>query len=141
MESIERRIGHGATEKGRATKANTFEDLRIWKSAREIVRTVYQLTSEGAFAHDYALRDQVRRAAVSIASNIAEGFSRCSNREFVQFLFIAKGSISEVQTQLYIALDQKYISQAAFEEAYDGLETIAKKTSRLITYLRTSDES
>ncbi len=97
---------------------------------------IYRLTSSGAFAKDFALRDQIRRAAISIPSNIAEGFSRRSNREFVQFLFIAKGSISEAQTQLYIALDQQYISQEAFKEVYDGLETIAKQTSRLITYLR-----
>ncbi|MCL0082954.1 four helix bundle protein [Thermodesulfovibrionales bacterium] len=99
-----------------------FEDLRVWQTAREVVGVVYKMSSTGAFSKDYALRDQIRRAAVSVLSNIAEGFSRRSNKEFIQFLFIAKGSVAEVQSQLYTALDQGYISQEAFDSIYETLD-------------------
>ena len=118
------------------SKVERFEDLHAWQGAREIVSIVYRMTSEDGFSRDFALRDQIRRAAISIPSNIAEGFSRRSNREFVQFLFIAKGSAGEVQSQLYVALDQGYISQETFTEAYAKLEMIAKQLSRFITYLK-----
>ncbi len=97
------------------------------------------MTSEEGFSRDFALRDQIRRAAISIPSNIAEGFSRRSNREFIQFLFIAKGSAAEVQSQLYLALDQEYISHKVFTEAYEKLEKVAKQLSRFITYLKGAD--
>ena len=116
-----------------------FEDLRVWQAAREIVNAIYNISSEGAFPKDYALRDQIRRAAISIPSNIAEGFSRRSNKEFTQFLFISKGSAAEVQSQLYTALDQGYISQETFDNIYEMMEVIAKQLSRLITYLKGSD--
>lgn len=116
-----------------------FEDLHAWQGAREIVSIIYGMTSRSSFSRDFALRDQIRRAAISISSNIAEGFSRRSNKEFIQFLFIAKGSISEVQSQLYLALDQGYISQEPFLETYDKLETVAKQLSRLATYLKGAD--
>jgi four helix bundle protein len=133
-------------------KVERFEDLKVWQAARDIVNAVYRASSNGAFSRDYALprgicdsgviprgeRDQIRRAAVSIPSNIAEGFSRHSNKEFVQFLFIAKGSTAEVQSQLYAALDQHYISQEAFDKMYQELEVVAKQLSRLITYLKRS---
>jgi four helix bundle protein len=119
-------------------KVERFEDLKVWQAARDIVNAVYRASSTGAFSKDYALRDQIRRAAVSIPSNIAEGFSRHSNKEFVQFLFIAKGSTAEVQSQLYAALDQHYISQEAFDKMYQELEVVAKQLSRLITYLKRS---
>jgi len=117
-------------------KVERFEDLRIWQASREIVNTVYRITAVGAFSRDFALRDQIRRAAVSVPSNIAEGFSRHSNKEFIQYLFIAKGSAAEVQSQLYVALDQEYILQEKFDEIYRQLETVAKQISRFITYLR-----
>ncbi len=119
-------------------KIGRFEDLKVWQAARDVVNAVYQASSSGAFSRDYPLRDQIRRAAVSIPSNIAEGFSRHSNREFIQFLFIAKGSVAEVQSQLYTALDQNYISQATFDSIYQALEVVAKQLSRLITYLKGS---
>jgi four helix bundle protein len=115
-----------------------FEELEVWQAARDVVNAVYKASSNGAFARDYALRDQIRRAAVSIPSNIAEGFSRHSNKEFIQFLFIAKGSTAEVQSQLYTALDQDYISQETFDNIYETLEVVAKQLSRLITYLKRS---
>jgi len=120
------------------TTAKRFEDLEVWQGARDVVNAVYKASSNGAFARDYALRDQIRRAAVSIPSNIAEGFSRHSNKEFIQFLFISKGSAAEVQSQLYTALDQGYISQEAFDKIYGQIEVVAKQLSRLITYLQGS---
>ena len=113
-----------------------FEDLEVWQGARGVVNAIYQISSDGVFSRDYGLRDQIRRAAVSIASNIAEGFSRHSNKEFIQFLFIAKGSAAEVQSQLYTALDQDYISRAAFDRIREQIEILAKQISRFITYLR-----
>ena len=97
-------------------KIERFEDIQAWKKARELVRSIYEITSDGNFSKDYGLKDQLRRASVSIMSNIAEGFSRRSTNEFTQFLFIAKGSAAEAQSQLYIALDQGYIGQDKFDE-------------------------
>ncbi len=115
-----------------------FEDLEVWQKARDVVNAVYQASLAGTFSRDYALRDQSRRAVVSIPGNIAEGFSRHSNKEFIQFLFISKGSVAEVQSQLYAALDQDYISQEAFDSTYERLEVVAKQLSRFITYLKGS---
>lgn len=108
------------------SKVERFEDLKVWQAARDAVTAVYQLSSTSSFSRDYALRDQIRRAAVSVPSNVAEGFSRHSNKEFIQFLFIAKGSAAEVQSQLYLALDQKYISQEEFDDVYHQMDTIAR---------------
>ena len=116
--------------------AEKFEDLRVWQTARQIVSSVYRLSSVDGFSKDYALRDQIRRAAISIPSNISEGFARRSNREFVQFLFIAKGSAAEVENQLYLALDQGYITQEEFNSVYEGLELLSKQLSKFITYLK-----
>jgi four helix bundle protein len=113
-----------------------FEELEVWQAARDVVNAVYKASSDGAFARDYALRDQVRRAAISIPSNIAEGFSRHSNKEFIQFLFISKGSAAEIQSQLHTALDQGYIPQGEFDKIYRQIEVVARQISRFITYLK-----
>jgi four helix bundle protein len=116
-----------------------FEDIEAWRKARELTRAVYRVTSTGAFARDFGLRDQIRRASVSILSNIAEGFERDGNREFRQFLALAKGSAGEVKAQLYVALDAEYLDKEQFE----GLYQLASDTSRLIAglsrYLAGSD--
>ncbi len=117
-------------------KIERFEDIRAWQAAREAVNAVYEISSKGLFAKNFSLRDQIRRAAISIPSNIAEGFSRQSNKEFIQFLFVAKGSAAEVQSQLYAALDQDYISQEEFDNISEGLEVVSKQISRFITYLK-----
>ncbi|MEE9234260.1 MAG: four helix bundle protein [Candidatus Acidoferrales bacterium] len=96
--------------------AKRFEDLRIWQRARALANLTYRLTGQPAF-RDAALRNQMRRAAVSVMSNIAEGFGRGSNEELDRFLFIAKGSAAEVLSQLYLSLDLKYISQSDFQGA------------------------
>ena len=91
---------------------NQFEEIEAWQKARELARVVYQSTKDGQISRDYGLRDQMRRAGVSIMANIAEGFSRRSNKEFCQFLFIAKSSAAELQSHAYVALDQAYIGKA-----------------------------
>ena len=116
-----------------------FEDIEAWKKARVLVKEVYQTTGEGKFAKDFSLRDQIRRAAVSIISNIAEGFSRQTDQEFVQFLYITKGSTSEVQSQLYAALDLDYINREEFERLYDEADQVARLISGFIKYLKGID--
>ncbi len=91
-----------------------FEDLEVWKEARRLTQQVYQATEDTRFSKDFGLRDQIRRASVSVMSNIAEGFERGGNQEFMQFLYIAKGSCGEVRSQLYMALDQGYVSKEHF---------------------------
>lgn len=113
-----------------------FEDIQAWQKARELVRSTYQVTNKRDFARDYGLRDQVRRASVSVMSNIAEGFSRQTDKEFVQFLHVAKGSASEVQSQLYVALDLKYISEATFKQLYELSEETIRLISGFVRYLR-----
>ena len=97
-------------------KITTFEDLIAWQKARELTREIYTVTKNGEFKKDFGLRDQIQRACVSIMSNIAEGFDRASRAEFHQFLVIAKGSCAEVKSQLYVAFDVGYISNARFNK-------------------------
>jgi len=113
-----------------------FEDIQAWQKGRELVKSVYQITSEGCFAKDYSLKDQIRRASISVTSNIAEGFRRQTDKEFIQFLGIAKGSASEIQSQRYVALDLKYISEATFQQLYELSEETIRLTSGFIKYLR-----
>jgi len=113
-----------------------FEDLECWKEARKLVKVVYDsINSSERFRKDYRLRDQATSAAVSSMSNIAEGFSRHSNKEFVQFLFISKSSAAEVQSIFYVTIDQEYISKEVFQAVYDQAELISKLDSGLIKYL------
>ena len=113
-----------------------FEDIEAWQKARELTREIYRLTNQGAFAKDFGLRDQIRRAAVSIMSNIAEGFDRGGNREFVQFLYIAKGSAAEVQAQLCVALDAQYVSQKQFRKLYELANDTSRVLGGFIRYLK-----
>ena len=110
-------------------KIERFEDIEAWKRARELVKNIYLVTGEGGLSKDYSLKDQIRKASISVMSNIAEGFSRQTNKEFVQFLHVALGSVTEVQSQLYIARDLKYISEEEFDKIYE----LASETARLIT--------
>lgn len=112
--------------------ARRFEDLAFWQHARGLTRAIYALTQKDGFSKDYGLKDQIQRAAVSVMSNIAEGFSRGSNVEFLQFLFIAKGSVSEVQSQLYVALDLGYIFQDEFHQVYGKADQVAKTMNAFI---------
>ncbi len=116
-----------------------FEDIEAWQKARELTRRVYEMTREGAFAGDFGLRDQIRRAAVSIMSNIAEGFERGSNKEFIQYLFIAKGSAGEVRAQLYVAKDQGFLNDEQFLNLYNMAQQISRQISAFIKYLQNSE--
>ena len=118
-------------------KITRFEEIQAWQEARVLVQMVYEaVKSNGIFCKDYRLVNQIQGAAVSSMSNIAEGFSRKSNKEFTQFLFIAKSSAAEVQSQLYVALDQNYITQSVFDQIYNQAEKVSKLTSGFITYLK-----
>jgi len=115
-----------------------FKDIESWKRARKLTNQVYEVTATGKFARDFGLRDQIRRATVSILSNIAEGFERGGDNEFVQFLAIAKGSCGEARAQLYVALDQGYISHAQFETLFESATDVSQLISGFIKYLRGS---
>jgi len=122
-------------------KIERFEELEAWKKARILVSQIYGLVRKTTdFGRDYRFRDQLTAAAVSVMSNIAEGFSRRSDREFTQFLFIAKGSCAEVQSLLYVALDQHYLTETDFQELYDQADQVARLTSGLISYLLHSSQ-
>ena len=116
----------------------TFEEIGAWQKSRELTREIYKLTGQGRFGRDYGLRDQIRRASVSIMSNIAEGFERSVSGEFGQFLSTAKGSAGEVRSQLYVALDQEYRSQDVFKVLLNQATEISRMISGLMTYLRAS---
>ena len=115
-----------------------FEDLEIWKLSRALTNKIYDLTNCGSFSKDYGLRDQIRRAAVSVMSNIAEGYERGGNQELIQFLSIAKGSSGEVRTQLYIALDQRYADEKECEQLIDLFKKLSIMISNFMEYLKGS---
>ena len=116
-------------------KIEQFEDIQAWQEARRLTRLVYALTNSGQFAKDFALRDQIRRAAISVMSNIDEGFDRRTDAEFGRFLSMAKGSASEIKAHLYVALDQGYIDQARFDELYEMADKVCRFLGAFIQYL------
>ena len=117
-------------------KITRFEDIEAWQEARKLVKMVYVVTNKNEkFRKDFRLINQFQSAAVSSMSNIAEGFSRKSNKEFIQFLFVSKSSAAEVQSQLYVAFDQEYISQSDFDRIYNQAEKVSKMDSGFIKYL------
>lgn len=120
------------------SKIQKFEDIVAWQKARELARRVYEHTKSGQFAKDFGLKDQIQRAAVSIMGNIAEGFERGGDKEFIQFLSISKGSCSEVKSHLYVALDQKYISQEHLKELYNNADEVNRLLSGFMIYLQES---
>ena len=121
-------------------KINSFYDLDIWKKSRNFTKQIYQTTSSFPKSEDYGLKSQITRAAVSIMSNIAEGFHRYSKKEFINFLIISRGSLAEVQSHLFVALDLKYIKEQPFKELYAESTDIFKKINALIRYLRTCQD-
>ena len=116
----------------------TFEQIGAWQKARQLVKELYKITARGAFGRDYDLKNQITRASVSIMSNIAEGFERSGTGEFNQFLSMAKGSAGEVRSQLYVALDQEYLTPAVFENLMKQTTDISRMIGGLMTYLRSS---
>jgi four helix bundle protein len=115
-----------------------FEDLEVWQEARRLTQTIYRVTKLERFSKDFALRDQVQRAAVSVMSNIAEGFERGGNQEFIQFLYVAKASCGEVRSQIYVAQDQGYMSKTDLEESIIDFRRLSGMIGNLINYLRRS---
>ncbi|MDD4893785.1 MAG: four helix bundle protein [Candidatus Omnitrophica bacterium] len=113
-----------------------FEDLEIWKEARKLVNSVYDLTSKGAFNKDFGLRGQIQEAAVSCMSNIAEGFDSDTKQQFIQMLSYTRRSASEVQSVLYVSLDRCYITESEFTKCYDQAQLVRKLTNGFIRYLR-----
>ena len=117
----------------------TFEEINAWQNARVLVRDVYAVTRSGDFGKDYGLKDQIQRAAISICSNIAERFERRGNKEFVNFLWIAKGSAAEVCSQLHNARDLGYITDEQFKLIYDSAKLIGGMLFNLITVLSSTN--
>lgn len=114
----------------------TFEDLEVWKQSVNLCTVVYQITNESELAKDFSLRDQIRKSAISIPSNISEGFERNSNKSFIYFLIIAKGSCGELRTQLLLANRLSYISDEKFKILQDQCLEVSKQFSGFITYLK-----
>ncbi|HEY2979625.1 MAG TPA: four helix bundle protein [Anaerolineales bacterium] len=123
------------------TTAKRFEDLDVWQRSKELTNLIYGLSSDGQFARDFGLRDQMRRAAVSIMSNIAEGFEGQTQAVFIRFLGHAKGSAGEVRSQLYVAHEQTYLTDEQFNSALALAESCSKQLTRLIQYLQTQPNS
>lgn len=117
-------------------KANYFEELNIWKSSRILVKDIYNLTQKGKFSKDFNLSNQFQRAVISINANIAEGFERNTRKEFIQFLFISKGSCGEIRSLLYLALDLGYISDQEFFNLNKSVVTLSKSIASFIRYLK-----
>ncbi len=121
-------------------KITRFEEIEGWQLARELTQKVYALTSREKFSRDFGLRDQIQRAAASSMHNVAEGFDAGSNPEFIRFLRYAQRSCTEVQSQLYVALDQKYLSSKEFEDVFSLADHTKLKIGGLIKYLLKNDK-
>lgn len=117
--------------------AKQFEDLGVWQDAWVLVKGIYKTSKQRAFYRDLGLRDQIHRAAISTMSNIAEGCERGTRKEFIQFLNISKGSNGEVRSQLYVALDQEYLTEAEFTALRDSTASLSRRLSKFIHYLET----
>ncbi len=119
-------------------KIERFEDIKAWQLARDLVKKIYRLTQKDEFVRDYSLKDQIRRAAISTMSNIAEGFERFTRKEFHQFLNISRGSVAEVRSQLYIAFDLNYLSETEFFQTKEQCEVVSRHLWNFIKYLKSS---
>lgn len=118
------------------SRIERFEEINAWQAARQLTNSVYDVSKQGNFRRDFGLRDQICRAAGSAMHNIAEGFDAGSDKEFVRFLKYARRSASEVQSQLYLALDQNYIEPAQFQDLYEQATRTKKMLNAFIAYLR-----
>jgi len=118
-----------------------FENIEAWKAARELTRMIYALTEQGQFTKDFGLKNQIQRASVSVMSNIAEGFESRTQAKFVDFLGYAKASAGEVRSQLYIALDLKYVTQEQFDQAFDLADKSSRQIARFMDYLEMRPQS
>lgn len=121
------------------SKIEKIEDIIVWQKAKSLTINIYKASNHGSFAKDFGLRDQIRRAAVSIPSNIAEGFGRGGNKEFLQFLSIAKGSLYELKTQLVIANEIGYLDDEIFTKISNEIDEVGKMLTSFMNYLSNSD--
>ena len=115
-----------------------FEDIQAWQKARVLSKQIYISSAKGEFGRDFDLRSQIRRSAVSIASNIAEGQGRRTDRDFANFLNISLGSIAETKSHMYLALDLDYVSQELFDEIYEKLDEVGRMVFALCSHLRSN---
>jgi four helix bundle protein len=118
---------------------NNFEDLEIWQKARDFCQKIFRITNNEKFSKDYRLRDQIRASSGSVMDNIAEGFERNGNKEFIQFLFISKGSCGESRSQLFRAFDYDYIERKEFDELMIDAKDLSQNISNFIKYLKQSE--
>lgn len=118
-----------------------FEEIEAWQTARELTKMIYSFTEESRFSKDFGLKDQIRRASVSIMSNIAEGFESQTQAQFIRYLGLAKASAGEVRSQLYVSRDLDYITQEQFTKAFAVAEKASRQTARFISYLETHPQS
>lgn len=116
-----------------------FEDIEAWQLARVLCKLIYSYIQREKFSKDYSTVNQINKSSSSIMDNIAEGFERGGNKEFIQFLYIAKASCGELRSQLYRVLDRNYINEEEFKDLFDRSLTISKKLGALINYLKNSD--
>jgi four helix bundle protein len=116
----------------------TFEEIEVWQKSRNFTKEVYNISKQNTFYKDLGLREQIRRASVSIMSNISEGFERNGKKEFLQFLSIAKGSAGEVRSHLYVAYDQEYLIKEKFDELIIVVTEISRMLNGLMNYLKNS---
>lgn len=117
----------------------SFEKILAWQSARNLTKDIYILSTRDKFNNDFGLQDQIRRSAVSVMANIAEGYERRGDKEFVRFLNISKGSLAEVKSHLYVAFDVGYIDEKVLQSLKDKIDEVAKLISGLIKYLKQND--
>jgi four helix bundle protein len=122
-------------------KINRFEDLPAWQESIVLTKDIYFTTSKGLFSRDFSLKDQIRRAVVSISSNIVEGFEKSNNNEFIRYLRIAKGSTGEVRNQLYVACNLGYLTEEEFKEINEKFISLAKQIGSFISYLEKQKKS
>ena len=114
----------------------SFEDLKVWKASRVFVKEIYEMTMSGKFKNDFGLKDQIQKAAVSVMNNIAEGFERDNNNEFIRFLRYSKGSAGEVRSLLYVAYDINYIDEDEFKNKFESAIDIITQIANFIKYLQ-----
>jgi four helix bundle protein len=115
---------------------NNFEDLLVWKDARDLTVWIYKLTNAGKLAKDWCMSNQIKSVSLSISSNIAEGFDRSSRKEFIKFLYIAKGSTSEVRSQLLICMELGYLDRDESEKLLERTKSLTKQIGVLISFLK-----
>lgn len=120
------------------SRIERFEDIVAWQKAWELTRLIYGCSKAAPFARDFGLKDQIQRASVSSMANIAEGFERGGDKEFVQFLSNSKGSTGEVKSHLYVALDQQYLTEAQFKLLYEQADEVSRLTAGFMGYLQQS---